>query len=97
MKMYGRELKEFFKTPKGDHIFSQNKMVFIPYPEMNIKEVYGVNENTFEKKVIVSGQFDKIKSLEDGKEYIIDVVFNSVVIKEPNTGEPVVIIDGLRY
>jgi hypothetical protein len=72
-------------------------MVFISYPGMHINEIYGINDHTYENKVIVSGQFDKVSVLEDGKEYIIDVVFNTVVIKEPETQNIVLTIDGLRY
>lgn len=95
--MYGIEIKNFFCTPKGVLIFTPERMVFISYPGFHINEVYGINEHTYEKKVIVSGQFDKVKSLEDGKEYIIDVVFNTVEIREPETQNLVLTIDGLRY
>jgi len=97
MKLYGIEIKNFFKTSRGVLIYDPKKIVFIPYPGMEIQEIYGENEDACDKKVIVSGQFDKVKQLEDGKEYIMEVVFNSVVFRNPETYEIVLIIDGLRY
>ena len=97
MKLYGREIKNFFKTPRGVLIYDPKKIVFIPYPGMEIQTIYGENENTCDKKIIVSGQFDKVKQLEDGKEYIMEVVFNSVIFREPETYNMVLVIDGLRY
>ena len=97
MKLYGRQIKNFFITPKGVLIYDQKKVVFITYPGMEIKTIYGENEDACDQKVIVSGQFDKVKALEDGKEYVMEVVFNSVVFRVPETYEPVLIIDGLRY
>jgi len=97
MKLYGIEIKNFFSTPRGVLIFDSKKMVFIPYPGMEINEIYGENECTYEKKIIVSGQFDKVKELQDTREYIVDVQFNSVIFRDSETREPVLIIDGLRY
>jgi len=97
MKLYGKEIKNFFSTPRGVLIFDTKRMVFIPYPGMEIKQIYGENECTYDKKIIVSGQFDKVKTLDDTKEYIVDVQFNSVIFRDAETSEPVLIIDGLRY
>jgi len=88
----GKDLKKTIFSPFGILVYEGRQLMFKSLPDLKFAVYRPTSDQSIEKAVFLSKEFDKVQTLEDETTYLVLILNGAIIIHKENIyGESVII------